>query len=132
MKTLEEIREFFKNDRFATENGAVIEEVGEHYAKCSLDITPSHLNAMGSLMGGVPFMLSDFAFAVAANHDDIGTVSLNSNIAFIGTPKNNKLIATAHCEKDGKSTCCYIVKVEDGNGNLITEATITGFKLTKH
>ncbi len=132
MKTLEEIREFFKNDRFATENGAVIDEVGENYARCSLDIKPVHLNAMGSLMGGVSFMLSDFAFAVAANHGDVGTVSLNSNIAFIGKPKSNKLIATAHCEKDGKSTCCYIVKVEDEIGTLITEMIITGYKLIKH
>mgnify|MGYP004420687191 CR=1 FL=1 len=31
---IERIREVFSKDRFATENGAVIEEVGEHYAKC--------------------------------------------------------------------------------------------------
>ena len=51
---LEEVREFFSKDRYATENGAVIDEIGDNYAKCSLDIDGRHLNAMGSLMGGAP------------------------------------------------------------------------------
>ena len=35
MKPSEEIVQLFQNDRFATENGAVIDEVDDHYAKCS-------------------------------------------------------------------------------------------------
>ena len=31
-KTLEEVRRIFEGDRFATENGAVIEEIGDHSA----------------------------------------------------------------------------------------------------
>ena len=38
-KTLEEVRKIFECDRFATENGAVIEEIGHHSATCSLVIT---------------------------------------------------------------------------------------------
>ena len=65
-KTLNEVRKFFENDKFATENGAVIDEIGDYTATCSLKITDSHRNAMGAVMGGVYFMLADFAFAVAA------------------------------------------------------------------
>ena len=65
--TLEEVRKIFEDDRFATENGAVIDQVGPHSATCSLTITASHRNAMGAVMGGTYFMLADFAFAVAAN-----------------------------------------------------------------
>lgn len=36
LKTLAEVREFFKNDTFATVNGAVIDEIGDQYAKCSI------------------------------------------------------------------------------------------------
>ncbi len=127
---LDEIREFFKNDRFATENGAVIDEVGENYAVTSLDIRPSHLNAVGGVMGGVPFMLSDFAFAVASNWKrQSPVVSINSNIAFPGTAKGKRLIARAECVKDGRSTCCYLVRVTDELGNIVTEAMITGYKL---
>lgn len=40
MTDLEKAREFFKDDRYATEaTGIVIEEVEEHYAKCSLKET---------------------------------------------------------------------------------------------
>ena len=76
MKILQEVRHTFENDRFATENGAVIEEIGNHSAVCSLVITDSHRNAMGAVMGGTYFMLADFAFAVAANWEKINCKSV--------------------------------------------------------
>lgn len=127
MKTLEEIRRIFKGDRFATENGAVIESIGDHSATCSLVITDSHRNAMGAVMGGTYFMLADFAFAVAANWENMGCVSLHSDISFLGTAKGEKLIAKAVCIKDGKSTACYRVDVTDDSGNLTATITTTGY-----
>lgn len=126
-KTLEEVREIFKDDRFATENGAVIEEIGDHSATCSLVITDSHRNAMGAVMGGTYFMLADFAFAVAANWENMGCVSLHADISFLGTAKGKKLIAKAVCVKDGKSTACYRVDVTDDLGNLAATITTTGY-----
>ena len=38
-KKLDELRAFFAQDRFATENGAYVEEAGENYAKCSMELT---------------------------------------------------------------------------------------------
>jgi len=127
MKTLEEVRKVFEGDRFATENGAVIEEIGDHSAACSLVITDSHRNAMGAVMGGTYFMLADFAFAVAANWERMGCVSLHSDISFLGAAKGKKLIAKAVCVKDGKSTACYRVDVTDDLGNLTATATVTGY-----
>lgn len=127
MKTLEEVRRIFKGDRFATENGAVIESIGDHSATCSLVITDSHRNAMGAVMGGTYFMLADFAFAVAANWENMGCVSLHSDISFLGTAKGEKLIAKAVCIKDGKSTACYRVDVTDDSGNLTATITTTGY-----
>ena len=127
MKTLEEVRKIFEGDRFATENGTVIEEIGDHSATCSLIITDSHRNAMGAVMGGTYFMLADFAFAVAANWERMGCVSLRSDISFLGAAKGKKLIAKAVCVKDGKSTACYRVDVTDDLGNLTATATVTGY-----
>ncbi len=126
-KTLEEVRKIFEEDRFATENGAVIEEIGDHSAICSLMITGSHRNAMGAVMGGVYFMLADFAFAVAANWEKMGCVSLRSDISFLGAAKGEKLIAKAVCIKDGKTTACYRVDVTDELGNLAATVTATGY-----
>lgn len=127
MKTLEEVRKIFEGDRFATENGAVIEEIGDRSATCSLVITDSHRNAMGAVMGGTYFMLADFAFAVAANWERMGCVSLHSDISFLGTAKGEKLTAKAVCVKDGRSTSCYRVDVTDDLGNLAATVTVTGY-----
>ena len=126
-KTLEEVRKIFAGDRFATENGAVIEEIGDHSATCSLLITDSHRNAMGAVMGGTYFMLADFAFAVAANWEKMGCVSLRSDISFLGAAKGKKLIAKAVCVKDGRTTACYRVDVTDELGNLAATVTATGY-----
>ena len=125
-KTLYEVRKFFENDKFATENGAVIDEIGDYTATCSLKITDFHRNAMGAVMGGVYFMLADFAFAVAANWKKIGCVSLHSDISFLGPAKGDILIAKAICIKNGKTTACYRVDVTDNLGNLIATVTSTG------
>ena len=117
-KTIEEVRKVFQADRFATENGAVIEAIGDHSATCSLVLTDSHRNAMGAVMGGVYFMLADFAFAVAANWEKMGCVSLRSDISFLGSAKGDKLIAKAACVKEGRTTACYRVDVTDDLGNL--------------
>ena len=126
-KTLEEVRKIFEGDRFATENGAVIEEIGDHTATCSLVITDSHRNAMGAVMGGTYFMLADFAFAVAANWEKLGCVSLHADISFLGAAKGKKLIAKAVCVKDGRTTACYRVDVMDELGNLAATVTTTGY-----
>ena len=127
MKTIEEIREIFKADRFATENGAVIDEVGEDWAVCSLEIGPPHKNAAGGVMGGVPFMLADFTFAVATNHEEMRTVSLSSTISFLGVAKGKRLIAKAECVKFGRATCYYQVHITDELGTKVAEVVFTGF-----
>ena len=126
-RTLEEVRKLFEADRFATENGAVIEEIGDHCARCSLMLTDSHRNAMGAVMGGTYFMLADFAFAVAANWERMGCVSLRSDISFLGAARGEKLIAEAVCVKDGRTTACYRVDVTDELGNLTATVTVTGY-----
>ena len=126
-KTLEQVRKIFEGDRFATENGAVIDWIGPRSAACSLRITDSHRNAMGAVMGGTYFMLADFAFAVAANWEKMGCVSLRSDISFLSAARGTKLIAKAVCVKDGKTTACYRVDVTDDLGNLTATMTATGY-----
>lgn len=125
--TLEQVRTRFAHDRFATENGAIIEEIKEGYARCSMDITPLHLNAAGSVMGGAIFTLADFAFAVAANWNQPLHVSLTSQITYLGGVKGKKLIAQARMVKEGRSTCFYMVDVTDELGTTVASVTTSGF-----
>ena len=124
---MEEVRAFFAKDKFATENGAVIEEFGEGYGRCSIVIDDRHLNAVGGVQGGVHYMLSDFAFAVAVNWKEPKTVSLHSDIVYLGAMKGTKMIAEAFEVKNGRSTCYYKIEVKDDLGNLLSVCNITGF-----
>lgn len=127
-KTLEEVKKIFENDRFAMENGMVIDEIGDGYAKCSLLLEDRHRNTMGTVMGGASFTLADFAFAVAANWQEAGMVSLSSNITYLGAAKGERLIAEAVCVKEGRSTGYYRIDVQDELGNPVAAVTMTGFR----
>lgn len=128
MKTLEEIREYFSGDLFATQAaGASIEQAEDGYACCSLEIQKVHRNARGTVMGGAIFTLADFAFAVAANCGNQSVVTLTSQISYLGTAKGNRLIAEAKRVKQGRSTGYYTVSIRDELGNPVAEVTGTGF-----
>lgn len=124
---LKEIQERFKADRFAAAMGAEILEARPGRAKCALTLGELHRNAAGGVMGGVAFTLADFAFAVAANCEKMGTVSLSSQIAYLSRPKGERLIAVANRVKEGRSTCYYTVDITDELGTPVAQVTTTGF-----
>ena len=126
---LEETRKYFSNDKFATENGMVIDEVNEEYVICSVVLGPGHKNAIGGVMGGVIFTLADFAFAVLATSIHNPTVAQQVSINFLGAPKGEKLIAKSVCRKNGKSTTVINVDITDDTGRDIAQFVATGFKL---
>ena len=126
-QTLDMVRERFSHDRFATVNGAVIEEIAEEYAKCSMRISDNHKNALGAVMGGAIFTLADFAFAVATNWQEQPVVSLDASITFLGKAKGNILIAEAKKIRAGRRTCCYMVEITDELGSQVAHMTSNGF-----
>ena len=131
MKPSEKTIQMFMKDRFATDTGAVIEEVDDHYAKCSLRIEDRHRNAMGAVMGGVYFTLADFALAVASNWQKMENVSLNSEITYLTAAKGERLIAEAVCVKSGRTTGYYRIDVRDDLGNLTAAVTATTYRVAK-
>lgn len=126
-QTLDMVRERFSHDRFATVNGAVIEEIAEGYAKCSMRISDNHKNALGAVMGGAIFTLADFTFAVATNWQEQPVVSLDASITFLGKAKGSMLIAEAKKIRAGRRTCCYVVEITDELGSQIAHMTSNGF-----
>lgn len=131
MTDLEKAREFFGKDTYATETtGVTIEDVGDHYARCVLNLNNSHKNAYGGVMGGAIFTLADYAFAVASNFNSVQTVSTSSQISFVGMAKGSRLIAETSLVKDGRSTCLYTVSITDELGTKVAFVTINGMKLS--
>ena len=79
--TLEEAREFFANDIYATEQTDIkIIEIAQNFSKCELVISKIHMNADNKVMGGVFYTLADFAFAVATDAKNTKTVTTSSTI----------------------------------------------------
>ena len=133
--------EVFANDLYATQaTGVRFVEVGEDYAKCTLDIQPIHRNAMGGVMGGVLFTLADLAFAAAANSRNIAageslswvTLSVDKLISLSDSQHINistKNISTQSI-KTGRNSCVFNINLYDGNQTLISIVTTEGRRVS--
>lgn len=127
--SLQEVRAFFANDRFATEAcGCEVLEAAHGHAACAFDIAPVHRNAQGGVMGGAIFTLADFALAVACNVGENPTVAVSNAIEYFSQPKGSRLIATADADKSGRSLGFYTVDVADELGTRVARMTATCFR----
>ena len=132
MTDLERAREYFANDKYASEvTGIEITEVRNQYAKVELDLDERHINAMGNVMGGVYFTMCDFAFAIASNFDSDPCVTLGSHAIFMDKNRGRHLICEAHCIRDGHHACFYEVNVTDDYGTEIARVRVEGYKILK-
>lgn len=130
-------QKIFANDTFATEaTGIHIDYVDEDTTVCSLQLDNRHLNAKGSVMGGVIFTLADLAFAIAANSsilaeqkESLQWVSSSSTIHFLSSPKGHSLIATTTRIKQGRTQALFQISITDSYNRQIAFVTTTGTKI---
>ena len=129
MTTLEEIRNRFKNDHFATDaTGIVIDSAEPGRAVCSLTLEKRHMNDNNVPMGGAVFTLADFVCAIAANgYSEKKTVSQNVSITFLAPAKGKRLIAEAFCLREGRTTALYTADVRDELGTYVAHAVLNGY-----
>ena len=126
---IEEVRELFGNDRFATEAcGCRVLEASRGHAVCAFDIAPIHLNAMGNVMGGAIFTLADFALAIACNMGEEPTVAVNNTIEYLNSTKGSTLIATCDADKSGRNLGFYTIEVKDDLDTPVAKMTATCFR----
>lgn len=113
-------KEFFKNDRFATDAGIVIEEVSPGKAKTRLEIQDRHLNAGNVVQGGVIFTMADLTMAVAANAHGVLAFTVQSDIRFLESAyESDVLTATAQEKLLKRNIAHYHVEVINGKGEVI-------------
>jgi acyl-CoA thioesterase len=130
---LEQIRNFFKNDRFAMGNGIVIDSVAEDCVTCGMELGAEHRNAAGGVQGGAIFTLADFAFAVHCNFamacgENVKlTVGQSCSISFLKPTKGRRLTAISTRLSKGRSISVYRIRVEDDLGAVIAEMLANGF-----
>ncbi|MBP1737599.1 MAG: hypothetical protein H6Q60_1480 [Oscillospiraceae bacterium] len=128
MKTIEEVREWFKADHYAHACGVWIAEVADGYAKCTLQVENRHLNAAGTVMGGALFTMADFTCAVAANWNRGVTVTIDGQINFLGAAKGGILTAEARRRKDGRTLGHYEVTIVSEHNAAVATAVFNVFQ----
>jgi acyl-CoA thioesterase len=134
---LERIRNHYQKDRFATENGIVIDSVTEECVVCSMEIGERHKNAVGGVQGGAIFTLADLAFAVHCNlamvcGEDVGvTLGQSCSISYLKGTKGKRLFAKSCCLSQGRSISVYRISIEDDLGIHIAEMQANAFTTAK-
>lgn len=130
MTDLNEAREFFNHDIYATKTtGIELLDCSEGFAKCQLPIGPALMNAVGTVMGGAIYTLADFCFAAATNAPDHLTVTTTSEISYFTTPHGSVLFGECRVVKDGKRTCFAETTITDDTGAMIARVTACGLHL---
>ncbi len=136
--TLDEVKKFFANDKYATETtGIEILEAGGGKSKIRLKLDERHKNALGFVMGAVYFTMADFAFAVASNSDESNAyhaVTLSSTINMVNSAKSDELFAEAFPIKDGHATCFYqidIYEIINDKKRPVATVQTAGYKIQK-
>ena len=127
--SLQEAKDYFRNDRFAAESGFTLEELTGDGAVCAVNLTERHQNAQGGVMGGAILALADFTFAAASVNAHLRTVAQQVSFSFLNASKGARLISRAVCVKNGRSSCVYRIEIKDDLGCDIAQAMFTGFKL---
>lgn len=111
--------EHFKYDRFGVLLGMEIEEYDKGYAKVSMTIQPEHLNAVGTLHGGVSFSLADFAFAVASNSYETLAMGISTSMQFVKAARKGVITAVARETSINPKLATYQVDITDEDGEII-------------
>jgi acyl-CoA thioesterase len=116
---MEDLKKFFKKDKFAAHTGIELLEVSPGYAKARMEIEEKHLNALKAVQGGALFTLADLAFAAASNAYGIAAVGINSNISFVKAATKGILTAEAKENSINPKIATYTVNITDDAGDLV-------------
>ncbi|MBQ7460832.1 MAG: PaaI family thioesterase [Bacteroidaceae bacterium] len=127
-KDTQALKDFFLHDEFARQNGIEIIDIAEGYARTQVKIEPRHLNAGGSVQGGVLFTLADLAFAAATNSHGTLTVTTTANITFVRGANAGIVTAEAHELVNHRHLPFCEVCVTDDAGNLLAVFTASGYR----
>ncbi len=118
-----DFKELYKSDIFANEAGIVLNELDDNHAVMSVVVVPEHLNGGGFAHGGLIFTLTDIAMAAIANQVNPISVSLQSDIRFLGVAQEgDTLTADATCLFARKKLSNCRVSVTNQRGDLIAIA----------
>jgi acyl-CoA thioesterase len=120
----------YTNDAAADLVGIALEEVQPGYARVRLEIAATHLNGLGSVHGGIVFLMADTAFAYACNSRGVQTVAAACHITYSSPAKaGDVLIATAEEKHLKGRNGIYDVTVTNQDAEIVAHFRGNSFAL---
>jgi len=122
------IKEFFKDDRYATLSGIELLTVEPGRAITRMEIREMHLNAANIVQGGAVFTLADLAFAAAVNAYGNLAMSIETSIRYFKGVGSGVLFAEAQMVNVHKRLATFEVRVTNETDELIALFTATAYR----
>lgn len=116
---VEQIREFFKKDRFAEWVGIELLEASPGFARAKMEIRNHHLNGLDMVHGAAIFSLADLAFAAASNSHGNAAVAINVNISYLKAAFAGTLFAEAAQVSRNPKLASYTVRITNEKDELL-------------
>ena len=123
-----DIKEFFKQDRYAVLSGVELLEVKSGYARAKMEIKDMHLNAGNVVQGGAIFTLADLAFAAAVNAYGNLAMSIETSIRYFKGVGKGTLFAEAKALNIHHKLATFEVNVTNEENELIAVFTATAYR----
>ncbi len=123
-----EIKDFFKDDRYAALSGIELIDVKEGWAKARMEIKDFHLNAGNTVQGGAIFTLADLAFAAAVNSYGNLAVSIQTSISYFKAVSEGTLFAEARLINLHKKLASFHVDITNEKDELVATFTATAYR----
>ncbi len=121
-----------ENDHFINRLGITIDELREGSCKASMILDGSHRNRNNFVNGGALYTLADFAAACAASSYGYKVTTISGAVNYLtGVAGIDEIFAYAHVIKFGKRIIDIDVSLNDSEGNLYMQCSLTFFNLQK-
>ena len=120
-------RRIFQDDGYVKLSGVEIVEITANSVTVRAEIGEQHLNANGSVQGGMLYTVADFAFAVLANYLHPITVTQCGNINYVRPAITKYVVGTAkETVRSGHNTVSEVVLYDD-KGEVCCVCHFNGF-----
>ena len=107
--------------------GLRLTKMEEGYVEAEIEVTPAHMNAKGTLHGGVPAAMADtlaiYGCAYTYKVFSLSTVGLT--ISYLRPVKSGIVTAKVAILSKGKNVSLWKVELFDDAANRFAEATVT-------
>ena len=116
-------------DPLAAHLGITLDEVRPGYARASMDVAPTHLNAVGTAHGGATMALLDVVHAAVSNSHGTIAVAQDVHTEFLTAGLPGDRLAAEGVEVHRSSrTAVYRIEARAQDGRLVATALARVFR----